>query len=98
MTLRMYADRKGLPLDRVIVEVTHAKVHATDCAECVTEGPATAAATSAALTMIDRFERRIILAGALDGDQREALLRIADRCPVHLTLERSSVIATTLAD
>ena len=98
MTLRMYADRKGLPLDRVIVEVTHAKVHAIDCAECVDEGPAAAAARSAALTMIDRFERRIILAGALDGAQREALLRIADRCPVHRTLERSSVIATTLAD
>ena len=95
MTLRMYADRKGLPLQRVIVEVTHAKVHADDCAECVAAGPA---AATTAPTMIDRFERRIVLAGALDDAQRDALLRIADRCPVHRTLERSSVIATSLAD
>ena len=88
MTLRMYADRKRLPLDRVTVEVTHAKTHAQDCESCV-EG---------AGPLIDHFERRIVVDGDLDDEQRTALLRIADKCPVHRTLEASSQITTTLAD
>ncbi len=86
MTLRLYADRKELPLDRVTVEVSHAKTHAQDCAACVAgAGP-----------LVDHFERRILVAGDLDNDQRTALLRIADKCPVHRTLERTSQISTTL--
>ncbi len=88
MTLRMYADRKGLPLDRIHVEVAHEKVHADDCAEC--ERPASRA-------MIDRFERVVHLDGDLDETQRSRLLEIADRCPVHRTLESSSHIVTRLA-
>ncbi len=88
MTLRMYADRKKLPLDRVTVEVSHAKVHADDCIEC-TEGR---------MGQVDRFERRIHLEGALSTDDRQRLLEIADKCPVHRTLETSSVIATALAE
>ncbi|HQZ34027.1 MAG TPA: alpha/beta fold hydrolase [Ilumatobacteraceae bacterium] len=86
MTLRLYADRKGFPLDRVTVEVSHAKSHAQDCEACV-EG---------AGPLVDRFERRILVAGTLDDDQRAALLRIADKCPVHRTLERTSQISTTI--
>ncbi|MEL7544577.1 MAG: OsmC family protein [Pseudomonadota bacterium] len=88
MTLRMYANRKKLPLERVQVDVTHAKVHAQDCAECGEgrEG------------RIDRFERRIMLFGDLDDAQRQRLLEIADRCPVHKTLEHSSAIVTELRD
>ncbi|MFN6121158.1 MAG: alpha/beta fold hydrolase [Actinomycetes bacterium] len=86
MTLRMYADRKRLPLDRVTVEVTHAKTHAEDCESCV-EG---------AGPLIDHFERHIVVDGELDDEQRTALLRIADKCPVHRTLEASSHITTTI--
>jgi putative redox protein len=92
MTVRMYADRKGVPVDRVKVEVAHGKVHADDCVECAeTEKLADRRG------MIDRFERVLTLDGDLDDGQRERLLAIADRCPVHRTLESSSAIVTRLA-
>jgi len=87
MTLRLYADRKKLPLDRVLVEVEHAKVHAEDCEECA-EGRT---------GLVDRIERRIHLTGELDPEQRASLLAIADRCPVHRSLESSVTIVTELA-
>lgn len=85
MTIRMYARRKGWPLDHVSVEVTHDKVHAQD-----------ADGTSPA--KIDSFIRVIRLAGRLSEDQRMRLLEIADKCPVHRTLEQTSRIETRLAD
>lgn len=88
MTLRMYADRKGLPLDRVTVEVAHDRVHATDAR--------TDAGDRAATGKIDRFTRVLHLEGGLDDEQRASLLRIADRCPVHRTLEQSSRIVTSI--
>jgi len=87
MTLRLYAERKGLPLDHVEVEVSHGRVHAKDCAECdQREG------------LVDRFERRIALSGELSEEQRARLMEIADKCPVHRTLERSSAIVTRMKD
>jgi uncharacterized OsmC-like protein/alpha-beta hydrolase superfamily lysophospholipase len=84
MTLRLYAERKALPLDRVTVKLRHAKIHAADCAACETkEG------------MIDHIERGIVLQGALDADMRARLLEIADKCPVHRTLTNEVDIATT---
>ncbi len=75
MTLRLYADRKKLPLTRTSVRLRHSRIYATDCAECETkEG------------MIDRIERVITLEGDLDAEQRARLLEIADKCPVHRTL------------
>ena len=88
MTLRLYAQRKRLPLDRVLVEVTQAKVHAEDSDTCV-RGDG---------SLIDHFQRRIRLDGDLTVEQRDSLLRIADRCPVHRTLESSSRITTTIID
>lgn len=85
MTIRMYARRKGWPLDHVRVEVCHDKVHAQD-------------AETGAKNRIDTFRREIHLTGDLDADQRQRLLEIADRCPVHRTLENSSLIKTVLAD
>ncbi len=83
MTLRLYADRKQLPLKRVQVRLRHEKIHATDCAECETkEG------------MIDRIERAITLEGDLDADQRARLMEIADKCPVHRTLKSEVDIRT----
>lgn len=87
MTIRMYADRKKMPLTRVTVEITHEHVHVDDAAT----------ADADAASRVDRFTRVVHLDGDLDDDQRTALLRIADRCPVHRTLELSSLIVTELA-
>jgi putative redox protein len=87
ITMRMYADRKGLPLDRVTVTLNHSKIHAEDCAECETK-----------VGMLDRFDRAIAMEGALDADQRKRLMEIADKCPVHRTLESEIHIVTTVAD
>lgn len=87
MTLRMYAERKKIPLERVAVHVRHAKVHAEDCAECEDrEG------------RVDRFERELELVGDLDAETHDRLKEIADKCPVHRTLENSSVIVTGLRE
>jgi len=84
MTIRMYARRKGWPLEGVSVDVSHDKVHARD-ADQQTGAKA------------DRFHRVIHLDGDLSEDQRRKLLEIADKCPVHRTLERSSEVKTELA-
>jgi len=94
MTLRMYADRKGVPLDRVSVAVTHGKVHANDCIECSDNDLLVGRSG-----MIDRFERVVTIDGDdLTDEQRARLLEIADKCPVHRTLESASSIVTRLAD
>lgn len=83
MTLRLYADRKKLPLERVSVRLTHNKIHAEDCRDCETkEG------------MVDRIDRSITMEGPLDAEQRKRLLEIADKCPVHRTLESEIEIRT----
>jgi putative redox protein len=87
MTVRMYADRKELPLERVTVEVTHEKVHADD---------ASGAASGAGSPRLDLFRRVLHLEGDLDGAAIDRLRSIADRCPVHRTLEASSRIETVL--
>ncbi len=86
ITLRMYADRKQWPLEAVTVQLRHDKVYARDCAECETkEGK------------IDRIAREISLKGALDLDQKQRLLEIADKCPVHRTLYSEIRVDTSLA-
>jgi uncharacterized OsmC-like protein/fermentation-respiration switch protein FrsA (DUF1100 family) len=93
MTLRMYADRKKMPLDRVTVEVAHDKVHADDCEACA--GNETLAGRTG---MIDQFSRTITIEGVdLSDEDRQKLLVIADKCPVHRTLEHASAITTRLA-
>jgi len=85
MTLRLYAERKQWPLERVEVALSHTKIHATDCAECETkEG------------MLSRIDRRITLRGPLTAEQRERLLEIANKCPVHRTLTSEIVIRTSI--
>lgn len=98
MTLRMYADRKKLPLDRITVEVSHGKVHADDCLECAENDAVFSGIAEGRTNMIDRFERVITIEGDdLTDADRAKLLAIADKCPVHRTLENASVIATRLA-
>ncbi len=87
MTMRLYADRKALPLDRVTVTLKHSKIHASDCAECDTkEG------------MLDQIDRVIAMDGGLDDEQRKKLMEIADKCPVHRTLTSEIRIVTRPAD
>lgn len=91
MTIRMYADFKKIPLNRVSVNVTHNKVHAQDCEACGTDDATTSG-------KIDRFERAITLEGDFDAETRAKMLKIADKCPVHKTLEANAAIVTKLAD
>jgi putative redox protein len=82
----MYADRKKIPLRRVSVDLTHAKIHAEDCKHCETKSG-----------KIDRIERVISIEGDLSDEQRDKLLEIANKCPVHRTLESEIVVETRLA-
>ena len=98
MTIRMYADRKQLPLDRVLVEVSHDRIHADDAdRECAGEESAGTGDRARSGAKIDHFDRVVHLEGDLDETATERLLQIADRCPVHRTLESSSRITTRLA-
>ncbi len=87
MTLKMYAQRKKWSLKSVTVHLSHDKIHAEDC-ECDLEGDAS--------VRLDRIQRVIELEGELDASQRAGLLAIADRCPVHRTLEGDILITTEL--
>lgn len=83
MTIRMYADRKGWALRGVTVTLRHSRIHAEDCRDCETRSG-----------MLDRIEREIALDGDLDDAQRDRLMAIAEKCPVHRTL-RSEVVVET---
>lgn len=87
MTMRLYADRKSLPLERTTVTLNHSNIHAEDCAECETrEG------------MLDQIDLVIAMEGTLDAEQRKRLMEIADKCPVHRTLASEIRIVTRPAD
>jgi putative redox protein len=83
MTIRMYADRKGLPLRRTTVRLRHDRVHATDCAECDQQ-----------VGMLSRIRSEIDVEGPLSDQDRRRLVEIADRCPVHRTLNSEIVFET----
>jgi putative redox protein len=85
MTVRMYADRKDWPLERVRVTLRHSRIHAKDCLDCETSSG-----------WIDHIDRDVELSGDLDDMQRQRLLHIAERCPVHQTLTSEVHIATSL--
>jgi uncharacterized OsmC-like protein len=85
MTVRMYAERKQWPLQRVQVSLSHAKIHAEDCAECETK-----------VGMVDRIELAISFTGDLSKEQRGKLLEIANKCPVHRSLVSEVQINTRL--
>jgi uncharacterized OsmC-like protein len=85
MTLRMYADRKGWPLESVTVRLSQDRIHAKDCEECETEEG-----------RIDRIRREIELGGPLEEKQRRRLVEIADMCPVHRTLKAEVLVENSL--
>jgi putative redox protein len=85
MTVRMYANRKDWPLERIQVRLRHSRIHAKDCADCEsTKG------------FVGWIDREITFTGDLDDDQRQRLLDIAERCPVHQTLTSEVRVATSL--
>ena len=85
MTIALYARRKQWPLTGVTVRLRHSRIHADDCAECETKAG-----------MLDRIERELAVAGELNEEQRNKLLEIAGKCPVHRTLTSEIDIRTTL--
>jgi putative redox protein len=85
MTLRMYANRKGWPLEDAVVRLRDARSHAADCENCEKQAVG-----------IRRIERQIELKGPLTDEQRERLVAIADRCPIKQTLERGLRIEATV--
>ncbi len=87
MTLRMYAEMKNLPLKRVRVRLSHHRIHARDCMDCDTkEGK------------VDEIIREITLEGELTDEQRQRLLEIANRCPVHRTLTSEIKVRSRLTN
>jgi uncharacterized OsmC-like protein/alpha/beta superfamily hydrolase len=87
MTIRMYADRKNWPVEGVVVRLKHRKIHKEDCQDCEVKS-----------RKIDLIEREIELLGPLSRQQRDRLLEIADRCPVHRTLRSETLIESRLKE
>jgi len=85
MTLNMYARQKKLDIELVTCEVIHDRVHADDCTDC-----------EDSKRKIDRLQRVIAIEGNLDDDQRARMLEIADRCPVHRTLENGILVESRM--
>jgi putative redox protein len=85
MTLRLYAQRKGMDLQRITVRLQHSRFHASDCGECETKAG-----------FLDRIDRDIQLTGNLSDDQKRRLLEIAELCPVHRTLNSEIHIRTSI--
>ena len=83
MTVRLYARRKGWPVERVTVRLTQRRQHAKDCAECESKGDA----------FVHRIERAVEIEGDLTAEQRARLQEIAQKCPVHRTLTSEIVVS-----
>lgn len=87
MTLRMYATFKKIDLGRISVEVNHNKIYAKDCQDCLQDVRKNGG-------KIDHFERIIYIESDLDEVLQNKVLEIADKCPVHKTLENRNSVAT----
>ena len=87
ITVHMYAERKGWPVEKVILNLSHHKIDAADCDDCESESG-----------KVDEFLCEISFEGDLDEEQHKRLAQIADRCPIHRTLSSENKIRTTLKD
>lgn len=87
ITLRMYADRKQWPLDEVRIHLSHNKIHEKDCESCEDKN-----------ARIDHLQREVELLGDLTDEQKQRLLEIADKCPVHKTLHGKIKVTTVLKE
>ena len=83
MTLAMYARRKGWPLETVTVSLNHSREYAGDCRDCDTKQG-----------LLDRIDRKIQVRGPLTTEQKQRLLEMADKCPIHRTLTSDIDIRT----
>ena len=86
MTLRMYAQRKGLEVDEIKVELQHSRIPSDDCEPCEDQKG-----------LVDRIDRIITVKGNLTQEQRDRMLQIADMCPVHRTLMNQKEITSRYA-
>jgi uncharacterized OsmC-like protein len=86
MTIALYARTKQWPLESVVIQLRHSRIHAKDCADCMTKSD----------TLIDRIDAEVTLAGTITPEQRSKLLEVAHKCPVHRTLK--SEINIRIAD
>ena len=86
MTLRLYAQRKGMDLKRITVKLRHYRVHVEDCVDCESKSD-----------FLFHIDREILVEGELNDEQKRRLLDIAEHCPVHRTLSSKIEIQTTLA-
>ena len=84
ITLRMYADRKEWALESVEVKLAHGRIHSKDCDDCESESG-----------LVDELRAELTIEGDLDDAQRERLMEIAHRCPVHRTLSNEIKIRVT---
>lgn len=92
MTLRLYADRKGWPLEGVRMTLGHERVYRDDCEGCTADN------ASGSGMRIERITREIELFGPLDAAQRARLMEIAAKCPVHRTLRAAPEIVDRLVE
>ena len=86
MTIRMYANRKKMKLDNIEITLNHHRIHAEDCSDCESE-----------TGYVDKIEKVVRLEGDLNNNERQRLLEIADKCPVHKTLNSEIKITSELA-
>jgi putative redox protein len=84
MTLRLYAEHKGIAIDKVEVLVEYSKRHLEDCKQC----------GQGADARLDHFDRVLKFSEDLPDETKQKLIAIADRCPVHRTLEKGAHIVT----
>ena len=89
MTIRMYADFKKLNLGKISVHVEHQKIHAKDCEVCAVDQQSRSG-------KIDHFTRVISIEGEFDPELKPKLLQIADKCPVHKTIESTAIVETEI--
>jgi putative redox protein len=87
ITVHMYANRKGWPVEKVNISMNHRKIDAADCDDCTSQSG-----------KVDEILCDISFEGDLDDEQRQRLAEIADRCPVHRTLNSETKVRTTLVD
>ena len=85
MTMRLYAERKRINVDRFSIRLSHRKIHAEDCADCDTKDG-----------NIGEIALDITIEGDVPQAERARLMEIADRCPVHQTLTHEIKIRSSL--
>ena len=77
MTIALYARTKKWPLESVEIRLSHSRVYAKDCLDCVVRDD----------TLLDRIDTQVTLSGPLTAEQERKLMEVAHKCPVHRTLK-----------